>query len=968
MSTDYHAKYFAYELTKKCSSHQLEKLNKSIFNATVDLNPHQLDAALFAFRSPLSRGAILADEVGLGKTIEAGLIISQLWAERKRKILCITPASLRKQWERELAEKFYIESIILESKNFDRSIKNGDINPFDLNNEIVICSYHFARNKAYNIMSIPWDLVIIDEAHRLRNVYKKSNKIAKSIQTSIGNCPKILLTATPLQNSLMELYGLVSFIDSHIFGSTQSYREQYVRAGIAQEAFYQNLRDRISPVCQRTLRRQVLEYIQYTNRISITQDFTPTDKEFELYESVSAYLQKSSTYALPSSQRTLITLVVRKILASSTFAISATLGKLINRLENMAAENNVDEIDNLNNEYETIDELKEEWQGEKEADENDFGESGGLSEEEEKTIIRKAIQQEVVELKSYQALARTITVNAKGEALLQALENGFKKLGELNAPQKALIFTEYRRTQQYLYNHLIEKGYVGQLVLLNGTNTEKESTAIYKNWLKENEGKDCISGSKNVDIRAALVDEFKNHKSVMIATESGAEGLNLQFCNLVVNYDLPWNPQRIEQRIGRCHRYGQKFDVVVINFLNRKNEADQRVFELLSKKLRLFDGVFGASDDILGALESGVDFEKRINAIYQACRTSEDIKQAFDELQAELDTNIQNRIKDAHAKLMEHFDEDVHKRLILNQNETKTQIDNFGNWLWELTRHELSNHAEFNNKDFVFNLKTIPKNLDSINIPEGNYRLVTQKGDSTDHYYRLGHPLAEHLIDQAKIRDLPVKEISFNYSNHPTKISVIECLTNQCGWLKLSVLKISAIETEEHLLFSGITDEGTILDTDTCKKLFNVPGKTSLKETMPDNMKEKLPLLTEALANDITMEITERNGQYFESEMEKLDKWADDLKFQLEQELKNLDREIKETKKEARKEVELDKKVALHKMSKDLEKKRKEKRRSLFEAQDEVDNRKENLITEIEAKLKQSSELNEIFTIRWSVI
>jgi len=316
MSTSYHTKYYAYELTKKCSSHQLEKLSKSIFNATVDLNPHQLDAALFAFRSPLSRGAILADEVGLGKTIEAGLIASQLWAERKRKILCITPASLRKQWERELSEKFFIESTILESKNFNRAVKNGDANPFDINNKIVICSYYFARNKADNIMTIPWDLVIIDEAHRLRNVYKKSNKIAKAIQEAIGSRPKILLTATPLQNSLMELYGLVSFIDPHIFGSTQSFREQYVRQGNSQESFYHNLRERIGPICQRTLRRQVLEYIQYTNRVSITQDFTPTDKEIELYEYVSSYLQRNSTYALPNSQRTLITLVVRKILAS----------------------------------------------------------------------------------------------------------------------------------------------------------------------------------------------------------------------------------------------------------------------------------------------------------------------------------------------------------------------------------------------------------------------------------------------------------------------------------------------------------------------------------------------------------------------------------------------------------------------------------------------------------------------------
>ena len=641
---------------------------------------------------------------------------------------------------------------------------------------------------------------------------------------------------------------------------------------------------------------------------------------------------------------------------------------MINRLETIAAEKESNIEDGLNDEFETIEELKEEWQGETESEEEITGETGGLSEEEEKAIIREAIQREVTELKNYQALARTITVNAKSEALLQALKKGFEKLGELKAPQKALVFTESRRTQKYLYNYLKENGYNGQLVFLNGTNTEKESAEIYKNWLQENEGRECISGSKSVDIRAALVDEFKNHKSVMIATESGAEGLNLQFCNLVVNYDLPWNPQRIEQRIGRCHRYGQEFDVVVINFLNRKNEADQRVFELLSQKLRLFDGVFGASDDILGALESGVDFEKRINTIYQTCRTSEEIKVAFDELQAELDTKIQNRMKDAHTKLMEHFDEDVHKRLRINRDENKVQIDNFEKWLWELTKYELSNYADFDNTRYMFDLKDVPTDMDSVNIAKGNYSLVTHKNENAEHLYRLGHPLAEQLIKKSISINLPCREISFNYSNHSTKISVIEQLLNKKGWLKLSVLKISAIETEEHIVFSGITDDGTVLDADTCKKLFNVSGQTGSEISIPDEIGEKLSLHTKTMTNEITAEITERNGRYFESEMEKLDKWADDLKFQLEQELKNLDREIKETKKEARKEAELDKKVALHKKAKELEKKRKDKRRSLFEGQDEVDNRKEKLISEIEARLKQSSELKDIFIIRWSVV
>ena len=196
-TTDYHAKYYAYELTRRYASDRLEKLAQSLFNATVDLKPHQIDAALFAFRSPLSRGAILADEVGLGKTIEAGLIMAQLWAERKRRILCIMPAGLRKQWNRELIEKFFIESTILESGSYKEFTKLGISNPFEQDNKVVLCSYHFARTKQKEIANVAWDLVVIDEAHRLRNVYKEDNKIARSIRDAIGKRPKILLRACP---------------------------------------------------------------------------------------------------------------------------------------------------------------------------------------------------------------------------------------------------------------------------------------------------------------------------------------------------------------------------------------------------------------------------------------------------------------------------------------------------------------------------------------------------------------------------------------------------------------------------------------------------------------------------------------------------------------------------------------------------------------------------------------------------
>lgn len=228
MTTPFHARYFAEELTKRCPSDSIEKLATVLADAQVDLNPHQIEAALFAFQSPFSKGAILADEVGLGKTIEAGLLFAQKWAERKRRLLVILPANLRKQSSQELADKFYLPSVIMESKTFNDTIKAANLNSFQ-QEAIILCSYQFARTKEPYIRQTKWDLIVIDEAHRLRNVYKNTSKIAASNKLAVAPFPKVLLTATPLQNSLLELYGLVSIIDDYAFGDLPSYRSRFSR-------------------------------------------------------------------------------------------------------------------------------------------------------------------------------------------------------------------------------------------------------------------------------------------------------------------------------------------------------------------------------------------------------------------------------------------------------------------------------------------------------------------------------------------------------------------------------------------------------------------------------------------------------------------------------------------------------------------------------------------------------------------
>ena len=970
--TQYHSKYFSYELTKRVGADQADKLAQSLSNATVDLNPHQVDAALFAFRSPLSRGAILADEVGLGKTIEAGIVISQLWAEKKRRILIIIPASLRKQWSQELAEKFFIPSFILEAKSF-RELSRRTSSPFQPTNEVVICSYHFARAKAAEITAVPWDLVVIDEAHRLRNVYKKDNKIARALRDAVRSRPKILLTATPLQNSLMELYGLVTFVDEHVFGSEEAFRELYARKSDSLPAgVLANLRARLAPICQRTLRKQVLEYVRYTKRIPITEDFTPSPEEKRLYDQVSAFLQKENLHSLPNSQRQLIELVLRKILASSSFAIAATLGTMIERLKKLeqAAHTASGEqlVDVVGDDIDQAETLEDEWE--------ESATNGAPTAPEVQTTtsdtaqLLRSLRDEAAELTQYKNLAESIKENAKGDSLLKALRTGFSKAVELGAKPKALIFTESRRTQTYLRGLLEASGYSGQIVLFNGTNTDIDSKRVYHEWLQRHAGQDCISGSPTADMRSALVEEFSERASIMIATESAAEGINLQFCSLIVNYDLPWNPQRIEQRIGRCHRYGQKHDVVVINFVNRGNDADQRVFEILNQKFRLFDGVFGASDEVLGALEAGIDFEKRINDIYKRCRTAGEIQQAFDQLQKDLDEQITNTLQEARTKLLENFDEDVHHKLRLTQTETKQRLDRYEDWLWALTATELSGQADFDIAGHRFTLNQVPDGLPAALVPVGRYRLKPpqdrERGPvETDFHYRPGHPLAEGLITRAKDRELSICELSLDYSRRGARIMLVEQLRGLCGWLRIEQLTVESLDTEETLLLTGITDDGSVLDRETCEKLLTIPATVGDEVSINATVLASLEANIQSQAKSVLADSESRNESFFDAESDKLDRWADDLKENLERELKNIEVEIREAKKLKRLSGDLQSKLAAQKRVNELEQQRNQKKRTLFDAQDQIEERKDSLISDVEARLQQRTSRQNVFTIRW---
>ena len=955
MTTPYHARYFAHELTRRRQPLGVDQLSMALFDATVDLNPHQIDAAAFALRSPLSKGALLADEVGLGKTIEAGLVLCQYWAQRKRRLLVICPASIRKQWGLELQEKFNMPCTILDAKTFRQKQADGTPQPFNAD-AVVITSMNFAAKMQADIRCIPFDLVIIDEAHKLRNAYRPKNKIGQAIKWAVEDRKKLLLTATPLQNSLLELYGLSTILDETIFGDLESFRSQYGSA----TGDLKSLQKRLGQFCQRTLRRQVAEYIQYTARRLQTFKFTPTDEEQRLYEAVSEYLTRDNTFALPRRQRHLTTLILRKLLASSSFAVAHTLEALAKRLQLMLAG------------QPASDTVAADWLADEEMEEDildeifdEPAEAEGPPTTANPQPDRKALDAEITELVGYAQRAKSIGIDTKSRALLAALETGLAEMTKMGADRKALVFTESRRTQQYLKTFLESNGYAGQVVLFNGVNTGHESADIIDNWIKDNANSGRVTGSRVIDSRTALIEHFRDHATVMLATEAAAEGVNLQFCSLVVNYDLPWNPQRIEQRIGRCHRYGQKHDVVVINFLNERNEADRRVQELLSEKFNLFSGVFGASDEVLGAIESGVDVERRILAIYQQCRSPQQIAAAFQTLQQEMEESINARLTDTRRVLMEQFDEDVHARLKVRLSDAQANLDRIGRLFWTLTHFILADRAVFDDPALAFTLEQAPQE----NIKPGRYHLIskTQENIAGDFLYRLSHPLGEWVIETGKNADTPVSGVVFDLAGHAAKLSMVEAIKGQSGWLTLQHLTIDSFDREEYLLFSAVTDAGRSLDQETCEKLFQCSGLVVPADSLPEPVHQRLQDETDRHANAVITASLEANSRLFNEERERLENWADDLVFAAEKELSDIKARIKAARRQSRLATTLDEQNSLQQTIQELERQQRKKRQGIFDAEDQITARRDKLIDALHQRMSQKTSKELLFTIRWEV-
>ncbi len=491
--------------------------------------PHQVEAAQKVI-SQLHGRAILADEVGLGKTIEAGLILKEyILRGLVKRFLILVPAALCRQWEAELREKFEISTLIAH-REWDWS-----------HYQCLIASIDTAKKESHRkeIEKLYFDMVIVDEAHKLKSIQTQNWQFVNSIQKKYF----LLLTATPLQNDLKELFNLISLLRPGQLGNYRSFKKKFT----ADKRIPKNEQELKNIMREVMIRNRHGANMGFTKRIvqNIPIELTPLERN--LYDSITDFIrknlliQKGGLSALPL-------LTLQREICSSTFAAVLTLFKL---------------AQNMDEDPET---------------------------HEEASSLFK--------------LAQQVKQNSK----MVVVEELVKK-----TPEKIIIFTEYLGTQSYIRSRLEQAGFLTLAFDGHLSTSKKELTKF----------------------------QFKQRPEykVMVCTESGGEGINLQFCNIMINYDLPWNPMRLEQRIGRIHRLGQAKDVYIYN-LSTKDTIEEHLLRLLTEKVRMFEMVIGESERVIGKLASGCvgkSFEGRIMDLILKTNSPEELNRGFNELGKEIE-------------------------------------------------------------------------------------------------------------------------------------------------------------------------------------------------------------------------------------------------------------------------------------------------------------------------------------------
>lgn len=827
-------RYLAEDLVRLRRSDEQRRYAAPQRSAKIDANPHQIDAVIFALARVREGGCILADEVGLGKTIEAGLVMAQLMAEGARRILLIAPKPLLGQWRQELFQLFDIDGREAEPR----------VGGFDGEGVFLVGRESAGSEQGRDALlaSEPFDLCVIDEAHEVfAGIYKRFDKFgqynddAPQARTAgrvrqvllAARTPVLLLTATPIQNSLTELWGLVQFVDplGTLLGDLPTFREVFCGEDDRQLAAGQEdeLRSRLRVILQRTLRRQAQEFLEkpFVNREARLFEYAMSPAEKALYDDVTTYLLEPGILGFRGSNRQLLLLGFHRRMASSTRALAASLTRVAARLRRKLTGNASREQDD-EDAREVVADLEDE---DVEASENSAG-GGQVAIPSTDGADPHQVKHELDRVEGFIRRAEALGgEDSKFRALLQALTFVTERARSRQGAGKLLIFTESLVTQTYLRDRLVESRLVSEqdVTLFRGTNDSARASAALEVWRVDVPQGEGPPPQLDIATRLALVHEFKTRSRVFISTEAGAKGLNLQFCDTLVNYDLPWNPQRIEQRIGRCHRYGQQNDVMVINFIAKDNEAQRLTFEILSAKLELFGTVLDASDQVLhrgdGSSEAGLvgvlgaDFEAELRRIYDRARTLDEVTAELRALRDKV-ADERRRFETTHARtaglIEKRFDESVQRAFRSHKAALPAALAELDRDLLAVVVGYLDANRIPHRRETLGSAELLHVGA-SPALPEDlRDGITTAIGPSKDHVsLHLSHPLVLAAVANARAQTELAPAVVRLPDDAPAKL---RALVGRRGRLRVMKAAFEGFEKVEQLVPVFVLDDGEVLE------------------------------------------------------------------------------------------------------------------------------------------------------------
>lgn len=659
-------------------AHAFDKLS-SLSNSRTRLLPHQIESTYVVVNS-LNPRFILADEVGLGKTIEAALIMKELMFRNDyKKVLIVAPSPLLLQWQQELKNKFNEDFTIIKRKNF--------LNPNEFhwqNFDKLITSIDFIKNPRYaeEVLKRNWDIVIFDEAHRLRRDYSKITRAYVFAEKIARKCEALLLlTATPFRGKLEELYYLVHLIDPNLLGSYHTFVNDYVLGNKS------DLKEKLSKIL---LRRRKVEVGGFTKRFAKTVKIELSEQERVFYNETTEYVKREYNLAMRTQNRAIgfVMIVFQKLLDSSVFALLSALRKRKFLLENRLHRFNIQNTD--------IDE----WDIDDTENVEEF--VGNLEDSTYKDLANT--RRELLTLNRLIHIGNQIKEDRKTQKLKEVLQK-LKREGH----KKFIIFTQFRSTQEYLYSVL----------------SNEFSISMFH-------------GSLTMEQKEEAIIEFKKHTEILICTEAGGEGRNLQFANVLFNYDLPWSPLKIEQRIGRIHRFGQKENVYIFNFASKDTVAE-RILEVLTNKIKLFEESIGASDALLGTIEHELDFNSSLMKFITGTKTKEELEEELDMRIKVAEQGFQKLENLLTPKLLDFNLQDYYKHTLQEREFDNSHLEKF---FLEFNKY-FPKESKVTIKPHGNKIYKIQMDMDS-KLATFDSELALQ--DDSLEFLAFGHPLIENAI------------------------------------------------------------------------------------------------------------------------------------------------------------------------------------------------------------------------------